>query len=97
MENRDYLNLIEKRLANPGFAKLVGEAMEAYDIKYSNEDRSTEGRSKVEQEQRVRGLTAHYGYRLMHRRGEQYWLMFANPMTLSEIERCIDYYHQADV
>ena len=35
---------------------------------------------------KVRKQVAQRGYRLMHRRNGQYWLMFDQPMTLPEIE-----------
>jgi hypothetical protein len=34
----------------------------------------------------VRKKVAQRGYRLMHRRNGQYWVMFDQPMTLPEIE-----------
>jgi len=34
----------------------------------------------------VRAHMARRGYRLMHRRNGQYWVMFDEPMTLAEIE-----------
>lgn len=34
----------------------------------------------------VRAHMARRGYRLMHRRNGQYWVMLADPMTLDEIE-----------
>jgi hypothetical protein len=34
----------------------------------------------------VRAQMARRGYRLMHRRNGQYWVMLAEPMTLDEIE-----------
>ena len=34
----------------------------------------------------IREYMAKRGYRLMHRRNGQYWVMFANPMTLDEIQ-----------
>jgi hypothetical protein len=39
---------------------------------------------------RVREKVAQRGYRLMHRRNGQYWVMFAQPMTLPEIETWVD-------
>lgn len=37
----------------------------------------------------VRAEVRRRGYRLMHRRKGQYWLMMADPMTLTEIESWI--------
>jgi hypothetical protein len=34
----------------------------------------------------VRAHMARRGYRLMHRRNGQYWVMLGDPMTLDEIE-----------
>jgi len=34
----------------------------------------------------VRAHMAQRGYRLMHRRNGQYWVMLADPMTLDEVE-----------
>jgi hypothetical protein len=34
----------------------------------------------------IRAQMARRGYRLMHRRNGQYWVMFDEPMTLDEIE-----------
>jgi hypothetical protein len=34
----------------------------------------------------LRAHMAEFGYRLMHRRNGQYWLMIAEPMTLDQIE-----------
>jgi hypothetical protein len=34
----------------------------------------------------VRAHMARHGYRLMHRRNGQYWVMFAEPITLDQIE-----------
>jgi hypothetical protein len=41
-------------------------------------------------EEKVRSRVARKGYRLMHRRNRQYWVMFDNPMTLDEIEAWIE-------
>jgi hypothetical protein len=35
---------------------------------------------------KVRSQAARKGYRLMHRRSGQYWVLFGSPMTLDEIE-----------
>ena len=40
-------------------------------------------------EEWVRAEVRRRGYRLMHRRNGQYWLMMADPMTLTEIESWI--------
>ena len=37
-------------------------------------------------ESAIRAHIAGCGYRLMHRRNNQYWLMLAEPMSLDEIE-----------
>jgi hypothetical protein len=43
--------------------------------------------SKNEREEnRVRALLAQRGYRLMHRRNGQYWVMFADPYGLDAIK-----------
>ena len=42
---------------------------------------------------KVRKQVAQRGYRLMHRRNGQYWVMFDQPMTLSEIETWIGMRH----
>jgi hypothetical protein len=39
---------------------------------------------------KVRGQLARRGYRLMHRRKGQYWVMFDIPMTLDEIEAWLE-------
>jgi hypothetical protein len=41
---------------------------------------------KVARETRVREALARVGYRLMHRRGQQYWMLPTAPQTLDEIE-----------
>jgi hypothetical protein len=41
-------------------------------------------------ESRVRARMAKQGYRLMHRRNGQYWVMFDEPKTLDEIEVWIE-------
>ena len=38
---------------------------------------------------KVRKQVAKRGYRLMHRRHGQYWVMFSQPMTLPEIETLV--------
>jgi hypothetical protein len=38
----------------------------------------------------IRAMAAQLGYRLMHRRNGQYWVMFGDPMTLAEIEGWIE-------
>lgn len=43
-------------------------------------------RAAKAREMRVRSQLARRGYRLMHRRKGQYWVMFDQPMTLPEIE-----------
>jgi hypothetical protein len=39
---------------------------------------------------RARALLAQRGYRLMHRRNGQYWVMIDSPMTLDQIEASIE-------
>ncbi len=46
-------------------------------------DRSAEANGR---EIAIRAHMARRGYRLMHRRNGQYWVMFDHPMTLDEIE-----------
>jgi hypothetical protein len=38
----------------------------------------------------LRARMAQQGYRLLHRRKEEYWVMFSAPMTLRQIEVWID-------
>jgi hypothetical protein len=42
--------------------------------------------NRILNETTVRAEVARYGYRLMHRRNGQYWVMLNNPMTLDEID-----------
>src|SRR5712671_4430399 len=46
----------------------------------------TAAQEKLAQENRVREALAQRGFRLMHRRGNQYWVMYSQPQTLDEIE-----------
>jgi hypothetical protein len=39
-----------------------------------------------QREMAIRAQLARRGYRLMHRRNGQYWVMLADPMTLDDIE-----------
>ncbi len=39
---------------------------------------------------RIREQLARLGYRMMHRRNGQFWLLYEKPMRLPEIERLID-------
>ena len=41
---------------------------------------------KEREESRVRALLVQRGYRLMHRRNGQYWVMFADPYGLDAIK-----------
>ncbi len=43
-----------------------------------------------EQKVRVREGLAGYGYRLMHRRKRQYWLLHSTPRTLDQIESWLE-------
>jgi hypothetical protein len=43
-----------------------------------------------EQKVRVREGLARYGYRLMHRRKGQYWLLHSTPRTLDQIESWLE-------
>jgi hypothetical protein len=43
-----------------------------------------------EQKVRVREGLAQRGYRLMHRRKQQYWVMQATPLTLDQIETWLE-------
>jgi hypothetical protein len=44
---------------------------------------------KESQENQVRALLAQRGYRLMHRRNGQYWVMFADPYSLDVIKDAV--------
>ena len=58
--------------------------------KYVQETREKRAQEKAREansrEIKVRERVAQRGYRLMHRRNGQYWVMFDEPMTLPEIE-----------
>jgi hypothetical protein len=45
---------------------------------------------KATRENRAREALARAGYRLLHRRGQQYWVMPAVPETLDQIERWLE-------
>jgi hypothetical protein len=63
---------------------------------FKEEPGLTEDQTKMLDEQldpqraRVREGLAMVGYRLLHRRGNQYWMLPKAPMTLDQIERWLE-------
>jgi hypothetical protein len=61
--------------------------VEQYVLRENLEKRAQEKTREAEaREIKVRERVAQRGYRLMHRRHGQFWVMFSQPMTLPEIE-----------
>jgi hypothetical protein len=60
---------------------------------YARENLEKRAQEKIRdadaREIKVRKQVAQRGYRLMHRRHGQYWVMFSQPMTLPEIETLV--------
>jgi hypothetical protein len=69
-------------LEDPAFAETVTKLLAVFE----SQDKK---RSEETQEQRVRGLAASCGYRLMHRRKNKdlYWVVYEYPMSLDEVEQ----------
>jgi len=64
--------------------------VEDYVLRENLERRAQDKTREAEaREIKVRERVAQRGYRLMHRRHGQYWVMFAEPMTLPEIETLV--------
>jgi hypothetical protein len=76
----ELLHKITDHLEDPEFAETVTKLLAAY------EQTQDKKRSEETQEQRVRALAAANGYRIMHRRGGQYWLLLSDPMSLDGVE-----------
>jgi len=70
----------EKWHEDPEFAETVMKLLADY------EESRQQKRHSETQEQRVRRLAAARGWRIMHRRKSQYWLLASDPMTLDGIE-----------
>ncbi len=75
---------VDREFADPEFFKAVAEVVAHY-------DRYHEQRNEIKEQQvregRVRELAARAGYRIMHRRNGQFWLMYGKPVMLDWIEQ----------
>ncbi len=60
--------------------------VEKYALENPGKRAQKKPREVATREIKVRQRVVQRGYRLMHRRHGQYWLMFDQPMTLPEIE-----------
>jgi hypothetical protein len=79
--------ILEEIADNSDFRKAIAELVTKYQ---RQKETQAEHPSEPSHEQRVREKAARDGYRLMHRRGNQYWLMLARPMTIEEIDYWIE-------
>jgi hypothetical protein len=86
----------------PNSAHLVGELVMKANFKVQKHVLQRENPEKWAQEKtreadareiNVQRKVAQRGYRLMHRRNGQYWVMLAKPMTLPEIETLVGMRH----
>jgi hypothetical protein len=90
-----FLRLIDSYPLVAPLWRTIRRKQMTYDLDFDVEEYAQETDERWRQEKaqearviRARALLAQQGYRLMHRRNGQYWVMIDNPMTLDEIEAC---------
>src|SRR6266436_1943667 len=80
-DHNAFLQRIEQRLADPKVDEKIAEILDKYDLALAWVEQQ-----KATQLERVRERAVSAGYRIMHRRKGQFWLVLDKPMTLDAIE-----------
>jgi hypothetical protein len=91
--DRPLLNRVKQALADPQFLDYFGMGRKLVEmpafIKELETYEAVREDEQVFQRERVRAMAIEAGYRIMHRRRGQYWLLLAATMSLDAIEELL--------